>query len=98
MRSPFLPDAPWQLSPIPDSRAIVTPDGYFLLDLEGLDTDNPDALRRAVAALPDLLDALKLLLYGAEQAQRNGLNQPQINGGVTLARAALTKAGFTLNQ
>jgi hypothetical protein len=42
-----------------------------------------------------LLEALDLLLYGAEQAQRDGLNQPQVNGGIVLARAALTRAGYS---
>lgn len=50
-------------------------------------------LTGAYLAAPDLLEACKLLLNGAEQAQRAGVNQPQLNGGIVLARAALKKAG-----
>ena len=60
MNPPTLPAAPWTAPQIPDSRAIVTGDGYFLLNLEGLDAtpEQAAALRRAVAALPDCLAAL----------------------------------------
>lgn len=43
-------------------------------------------------AVPELLEALGLLLDGAEQAVKAGLIQPQVNGGIVLARAAIAKA------
>ena len=58
------------------------------------DTLGNEADAIACAAVPDLLEALQLLTYGCEQAVKNGLNQPQVNGGLVLARAALTKAGY----
>jgi len=54
-----------------------------------------EANTQAIASLPDLLSALELLYHGCEQAQKNGLNQPQVNGGMVLARSALIKAGYT---
>jgi hypothetical protein len=42
------------------------------------------------SAVADAVKALELLLCGAERAQAQGLNQPQVNGGVALARAALS--------
>jgi hypothetical protein len=49
-------------------------------------------VRQLLAERAELLEALDLLLYGAEQAINTGLNQPQVNGGVVMARAALAKA------
>ena len=56
-----------------------------------------DALKlaQAISSLPDLLNALELLFHGCEQAQKNGLNQPQVNGGMILAKSALITAGYT---
>lgn len=47
---------------------------------------------RAANAHDDLVEALKLLLYGAERAVKAGLVQPQVNGGIILARSALARA------
>lgn len=37
-----------------------------------------------------LREALTLLLYGAEQVVARGVVQPQLNGGIALARAVLS--------
>jgi hypothetical protein len=67
-----LPAAPWTTPNNPDSRAIVTGNGYFLLNLEGLDVPDEEAtaraLRQAVAALPAVLTALSNLV---EEAKRS---------------------------
>ena len=45
-----------------------------------------------IASAPDLVEAFELLLYGAEQAKKCGVNQPQLNGGIIMAREAIEKA------
>lgn len=50
-------------------------------------------VRQLKDAGPDMFAALKLLLYGAEQAQKAGVVQPQLNGGVVLAKAVMKKLG-----
>ncbi len=57
--------------------------------------DAAKANAKAIGALSDLLAALELLFDGCQQAQKNGLNQPQVNGGMILAKSALIKAGYT---
>lgn len=98
MNPPTLPAAPWQPFPLPDSRAVITGDGYFLLNLEGLDAtpEQAAALRRAVAALPDLLAALADCLQSLQRT-------PDAPGAYRAtcmhqAHAALLKAGFTDTQ
>lgn len=52
-----------------------------------------------IAAAPELLEALELLLNGAQAAVKNGLVNPQINGGIIKARAAIAKAtGSAISQ
>ena len=63
-----------------------------LIAKQGRITKQDEANARLIAAAPELLAALKLLMDGCRQAQANGLNQPQINGGMILAHAAITKA------
>jgi hypothetical protein len=68
-----LPAAPWLPSQYEDEAAIITPDGYFLLNLEGLDVpdkeDTARALRQAVAALPAMLKALVHLKTAADNQE-----------------------------
>jgi hypothetical protein len=96
MKPPTLPASPWQASPLPDSHAIVTGDGYFLLDFEGLDSPpkTAAALRRAVAALPDLLEALTALLKSHELTSAPPRSYIQHYDARDKARAALRKAGY----
>jgi len=96
MKPPTLPASPWQASPLPDSRAIITGDGYFLLNLEGLPTtpETAAALKRAVAALPDLLTALETAERSMRPATRGALKD-YISPELALIRAALRKAGYT---
>ena len=62
--------------------------------------DTPDQERDAVAAyishaanvLPELVEALKLLRAGASYLQAQGVRNPQLNGGMVLANAALARA------
>ncbi len=95
MNPPTLPAAPWQASPLPDSHAIVTGDGYLLLDLEGLDSPpkTATALRRAVAALPDLLTALAAICDASDDLRLNPVELRTAAGH--LASHALRKAGYT---
>jgi len=100
MKPPTLPASPWQASPLPDSRAIITGDGYFLLNLEGLPTtpETAAALRRAVAALPDLLESVAEMLAEAKGAGIDTMPGDDFAGFLIScenARAALRKAGYT---
>jgi len=94
MKPPTLPAAPWQASPLPDSHAIVTGDGYFLLNLEGLPTtpEAAAALRRAVAALPDLLEAMHRTV---ERWTEDPDDLETMDKGIAELQAALRKAGYT---
>lgn len=51
--------------------------------------DKAQARHRIYANAPAIKEALELLLSGAKQATENGLNQPQVNGGIVLATAVL---------
>jgi hypothetical protein len=101
MNPPTLPASPWQASPLPDSRAIITGDGYFLLNLEGLDSppQTAAALRRAVAALPDLLTIVeRWRSHGqdiAEAWDQYGMHPDTINHLLDDTESALRKAGYT---
>lgn len=44
-----------------------------------------------IKAVNDLIEAITLLIDGAEQLQAKGIVQPQINGGMILAKAAIDK-------
>ena len=95
MNPPTLPASPWQASPLPDSRAIVTGDGYFLLDLEGLDMPPQTAqnLKRAVAALPTLLLHLDHLKAAADSPEVSDKGFRSF--AYHQARELLTIAGYT---
>jgi len=94
MNPPTLPASPWQASPLPDSRAIVTGDGYFLLNLEGLPAtpETVAALKRAFAALPDLLTALETALSIIEDIPYPG------NYHAAAIESALRKAGYAFDH
>lgn len=53
---------------------------------------------RLMAAAPELLEALALLLHGAEYVQACGVDQVQINRGIFLARAVISKLTPIPNQ
>lgn len=57
--------------------------------VEPLRTRLDDPTTREVAKLRE---ALTLLLYGAEQVVARGVVQPQLNGGIVLAKAALKES------
>jgi hypothetical protein len=91
-----LPAAPWTTPDTPDARAIIiTPDGYFSLNLEGLDVPDKEAtaraLRQAVAALPDLLAALAAIHDASDDLRLPPVELRTAAGH--LASAALAKAG-----
>jgi hypothetical protein len=104
-----LPAAPWTTPSTPDSRAIVTGNGYFLLNLEGLDIEPDDepatarALRQAVAALPELVAVVERMKGRLESAVTHGrcmayADAVKGDAGACIAdivaiRAALAKAG-----
>jgi hypothetical protein len=93
-----LPAAPWLPSQYEDEAAIITPDGYFLLNLEGLDVPDKEAtaraLRQAVAALPELVAALKNAANVLAALATGQLDKVERDSPALLsARAALVKAG-----
>jgi hypothetical protein len=97
MNPPTLPASPWQAFPLPDSRAIATGDGHFLLNLERLDSspETVAALKRAVAALPDLLKVLERTVVGIGITD-HGEEYVEISREDYQAMiAALFKAGYT---
>jgi len=98
MNPPTLPASPWQASPLPDSRAIVTGDGYFLLNLEGLPTtpETAAALKRAIAALPTLLLHLDHLKAAADNPEINDRSFRSF--AYHQARELLTIAGYSDDQ
>jgi len=94
---PTLPALPWRVSPLPDYRGIIhTGDGHCLLNLEGLGVPPETAadLKRAIAALPDLLMALEVCHAFIHELQTGGYCIDCDNERDVI-RAALTKSGYT---
>lgn len=94
MKRPNTTPGPWRLA-LSTYRATITQSGLPVADIQACHHEPWKANAQAIAAVPDLLEALECLALDLRNAAKgHGIGNLDTMAG--LAESALAKAGYTL--